>query len=137
VYATYYASHARPAGPVAQAVLVVDDNSDHLELLGAFFKACGAHVLFARNADAALAYLKHAVIHLVVSDLSMARQDGISLIRAIREPEGRQCTVPAIAVTGFYENYVRAREHGFDAFLQKPVSPDALAKTIRDLFEAR
>jgi CheY-like chemotaxis protein len=120
VYATYYASHARPAGPVAQAVLVVDDNSDHLELL-----------------DAALAYLKHAVIHLVVSDLSMARQDGISLIRAIREPEGRQCTVPAIAVTGFYENYVRAREHGFDAFLQKPVSPDALAKTIRDLFEAR
>ena len=120
-----------------KTLLVVEDNDDHLELLSTFLEFCGAKVAVARNVDAALTYLRIAKFDMVISDLAMPGKDGLDLIRSVRASAGPERTVPAIAVTGFYEQYAGARAQGFDVFLQKPVKVDALASTLREFFPGR
>lgn len=128
-----------PSGPLdlpdltRKTILVVDDNDDDLELLSTLLKACRANVLLARNADTGLAYLSNVRLDLLITDLAMPGKDGIALIQTLRGSKGPNQTVAAIALTGFYEQYANARIHGFDVFLQKPVNPDTLSRTLKEL----
>jgi CheY-like chemotaxis protein len=117
-----------------RTILLVDDNDDHLDLLLAFFHACQGHVLMARNVQTALVYLADANVDLLVSDLAMPGEDGIALIKALRSFKGERRRIPAIAVTGFEEQYLKARSQGFDAFLQKPINPETLASVVGKFF---
>ena len=112
-------------------LLVVDDNDDAVDILTKFLKACGAEVLFARNAMTAWGYVaaKHK-LDAVITDIAMPGMDGMELARRLRDqPSAR--SVPLIALTGFYDEY-KAREN-FDAFLCKPVDLDKLGEIIRSL----
>jgi two-component system, chemotaxis family, CheB/CheR fusion protein len=117
-------------------LIVVDDNDDSLRVLGEFLRACGAHVLEARGALTALSYVEtQDKVHAIVTDLSMPNMDGVELVQRIRtHPRGR--AIPAIALTGFYEQYMDTQGTGFNAFLRKPVDFDELCKTIRSVIHA-
>jgi CheY-like chemotaxis protein len=105
-------------------VLVIDDDDDSLEVLSAFFQACGAQALLARNAAGGLAYLDTAPkLDAVVTDLAMPNMDGIEFARRLRRHPSRK-QLPVIAVTAFYETYPNAPE--FDAWLRKPVDIEQL-----------
>lgn len=114
-------------------LLIVDDNDDSLELLGTFLRACGAHVLQARGALSALSYVDtQAKIDAVITDLSMPNLDGVELVQRLRaHVKGRH--LPAIALTGFYEQYMDTDGVGFSAFLRKPIDFDQLCATVRSL----
>jgi CheY-like chemotaxis protein len=116
-------------------ILVVDDNDDHAELMHAFLRAFRAEVRVVRNVDAALAYLSDAPFDLLISDLAMPRKDGLVLIRAIRAAKAPYQKIPALGVTGFYEQYARnqALGAGFNAFMPKPIQFETLAATLRDM----
>src|SRR5688572_14622507 len=112
-------------------LLVVEDNDDSLDMLDTFFKACGAVVRAARNVDAALAFFDtDSHFDALVSDLSMPGRDGLDLIRAVRRSRHHP-DIPAIALTGFYEQYSNARREGYDVSLQKPVDFDKLCIAIQ------
>jgi CheY-like chemotaxis protein len=112
-------------------LLVVDDNDDSLDTLDTFLTTCGAKVKAARNVDAALSFVDtERSIDAVVSDLSMPGRDGLDLIRHVRRHKTR-ATLPAIALTGFYEQYADARRAGYGVFLQKPVDFDKLCSAIQ------
>jgi two-component system CheB/CheR fusion protein len=119
-------------------LLVVDDNDDNLDMLGTFLRACGAHVLQARNAGSALSYVSTTTtIDAIITDLSMPNMDGVELAQRVRQLPGRQ-SIPVIALTGFYEKYMDT--HGvarFNAFLRKPVNLDELCKTVLSLTQSR
>jgi CheY-like chemotaxis protein len=118
-------------------LLVVDDNDDNLDMLGTFLRACGAHVLQARNAGSALAYVSTTTrIDAIITDLAMPTMDGVELARRVRQLPGRQST-PVIALTGFYEKYMNTHAARFDAFLRKPVNLDELCKTVLTLTQSR
>ena len=109
-------------------ILLVDDNEDALEVLGAFLGSCGASVLQARTAFDALAYIDtHPHIDVMITDLSMPGMDGFELVRRLRRHPSRSA-MPAIALTGFPESYMDRAD--FTAFLLKPTSFDDLCKTI-------
>ena len=113
-------------------LLVVDDNHDSLEMLDTFLSTCGAHVLRARNGATALAYIdQRQHIDAIVTDVSMPVMDGVELVRKLRAR--RPGHIPAIAVTGFYENYMTTAAGMFDAFLRKPLDLDNLCRTIRSV----
>jgi CheY-like chemotaxis protein len=116
-----------------RTILIVDDNDDALDMLGTFLRACDAHVLEARSAIGALAYIDNQPrIDLMITDLSMPDMDGIELVRRLRRHSSR-ASIPAIALTGFYEFYMDTT--GFDAFLRKPVNLDDLCTTITTTIE--
>lgn len=77
--------------------LVVDDTEEARALLHEKLSACGFRVAQARDAFHALERLPEVVPDLVVTDLRMPGQDGIDLVRRIREFSD----VPIIVITAY------------------------------------
>jgi CheY-like chemotaxis protein len=107
---------------------LVEDNEDTRVMVSQTLQHCGAVVTVYESADAAIA------------DLSMPRLNGLEFMRAIRRlPPGRGGTVPAIAVTAYYEEFAAAAalEVGFNAYMTKPIRLEQLARAVKELSAAR
>lgn len=117
-------------------ILVVDDDSDILELFATALIACGGQVSTADNASDALALAMRLRPHVIVSDIAMVGEDGYWLIRRLRQlPAAMGPTVPVIAATAYGREHSRARvlAAGFTDHLQKPVDPEALCRLVGKL----
>jgi two-component system OmpR family response regulator len=66
-------------------ILVVDDHRDIRDLLARYLVKQGLRASVAENAAAARRMLQSAGIDLVVLDVMMPGEDGLSLTRSIRE----------------------------------------------------
>jgi CheY-like chemotaxis protein len=104
-------------------VLVVDDDPDTRELLTEVLSGLGAKVTSVGSARHALERLTTDGADIVLSDIAMPEEDGLSLIRRIRGLPGPLAQVPAIALTAFAraDDRVRAIEAGYQMHLAKPV----------------
>jgi CheY-like chemotaxis protein len=109
-------------------VLLVDDHPDTRELLTEVLNTLGANVTAVGSARHAMEHLTTHGADVVVSDISMPEEDGLSLIRRIRHLPGPVADVPAIALTAFAraDDRARAIEAGFQMYLTKPVAPNEL-----------
>ena len=124
-------------------VLVVDDEDDARELLGAVLVSTGAQVETARTAAEGLAMFERFRPHLLVSDIGMPDEDGYSFIQRVRARAPEQGgLVPALAVTAYARAQDRAaaiaplRRHTRKArrarcavaplkdLMQRPAAPD-------------
>ncbi|MCU1347964.1 MAG: Two-component hybrid sensor and regulator [Acidobacteria bacterium] len=112
-------------------VLVVDDDAGARSVLSAMLRQFGASVDLAGSAAEALECLGRTTIDVVISDIAMTGEDGYALLRRIRGGENGHRDVPVIAVTALAETSPLLRA-GFDAFLQKPVEPHALAAAVAE-----
>jgi CheY-like chemotaxis protein len=117
-------------------VLLVEDHSDSRDIMKMVMEYQGALVVPAPNAKHALAILTTLTPDVLITDISMPGQDGVELVREARE-RGLLENVPTLAVSAFSPNDKRAREAGFDAYLQKPVDPNQLCTTVQALAHRR
>jgi CheY-like chemotaxis protein len=125
---------ARLPDLTGRLILVVEDDPDALELLRTVLEACGAKVLAASSTLHARGYLQTIKPELIVCDLALPREDGLRFIRSVRASGNPAlASLPAIAVTAFYEDYPPARAREFSAYFQKPIDLDALTRTIASL----
>src|SRR5262252_8922878 len=77
-------------------VLVVDDDKDTLELLEWVLQRAGADVVAVASAPQAMEALERERPHILVSDIAMPEEDGLSLMRRIRAlPKERGGRIPA------------------------------------------
>jgi CheY-like chemotaxis protein len=117
-------------------VLVVDDDADARSLLAFVLERCGARVVTADSADAALDVLREARPHVMLADIEMPRQDGYALIRRVRAlPASAGGATPAAALTAYAGAHDRARalQAGFQMHLAKPIDPAELAIVVAGL----
>ena len=124
----------RPSGPLSGVrVVVVDDEQDVRDLFTDMLQLAGADVRAACSAREALGLIEAQMPHTVVSDVMMPHEDGYWLIAALRAMGPRRPR--ALAITG--DPRVHSRDAllraGYDAFLSKPVSVDALTATVARL----
>lgn len=122
-------------GKVNQKVLVVDDESDILELLKYNLTKEGYDVKTASNGIKGVEIAKSFVPDLILLDIMMPKQDGVETCRQIREvPE--LANVFVIFLTARSEEYseVAAFEMGADDYITKPIKPRALMSRINALF---
>ncbi len=110
-------------------ILVVDDHREIRDLLGRYLVKHGMRASLAENAAAARRLLKSAQIDLVVLDVMMPGEDGLSLCRALRESED----IPVILLTAMGEETDRivGLEIGADDYLTKPFNPRELLARIK------
>lgn len=123
-----------------QFVLVVDDDPSTRELLVTVLSECGARVAAAASARAALDHLDTEVPTLIVADIGMPEQDGLTMMRTIRtREEHRGGVVPAVALSAYarLEDREAALAAGFNAFVTKPTTPSALISAIEQTLAAR
>ena len=109
-------------------VLVVEDARDIREPLGRYLREHGYRSSTAPDALNARRILKAAAIDLVVLDIMMPGEDGLSLCRFIRESS----QIPVILLTARGEEVDRiiGLEMGADDYIAKPFSPRELIARI-------
>jgi len=99
------------------SILVVDAEKDSRTLLSEFLRACDAIVLEADKIPRAKAYVSMHKLHLVVTDLVLPEEDGATFLKWLRlQPREQGGRIPAVAVTGFAENYPPAEVRGWAAY---------------------
>lgn len=109
-------------------VLIVEDARDIREPLGRYLREHGYRATTAQDALAARKVMKGAAIDLVVLDIMMPGEDGLSLCRSIRETS----QIPVILLTARGEEVDRiiGLEMGADDYIPKPFSPRELIARI-------
>ena len=109
-------------------ILVVDDARDIREPLTRYLKENGYRATPAESAAAARRSLRTAGIDLVILDIMMPGEDGLSLCRFIRESSG----VPVIMLTARGEELDRivGLEIGADDYVAKPFNPRELLARV-------
>jgi two-component system, cell cycle response regulator DivK len=107
------------------AVLVVDDDPDARGIFAGYLRSKGFVVFTAADGRAALEKAKTLGPDIIVMDLAMPRVDGFEAIRRLRESSWTRL-VPIIAVSAVPMSQDSALAAGCDAYLSKPVDPQAL-----------
>jgi two-component system OmpR family response regulator len=116
-------------GPIAPQILIVDDARDIREPLGQYLRKQGLRTRLAANAAEAREILDEAAIHLVVLDIMMPGEDGLSLCRWLVAHDGP----PVLLLTAMTDETDRivGLEIGADDYLVKPFNPRELLARIR------
>jgi len=110
-------------------ILIVDDARDIREPLGQYLRKQGFRTRLAANAAEARAALEEAIFALVVLDVMMPGEDGLSLCRWLVAQGGP----PVILLTAMADETDRivGLEIGADDYLVKPFTPRELLARIR------
>ncbi len=110
-------------------ILVVDDHREIRDLIGRYLLKNGFRVTTSESAAAARKALKAAAVDLVVLDIMMPGEDGLSLCRFLRESSD----TPVILLTAMAEDTDRVvgLEIGADDYVTKPFNPRELLARIR------
>lgn len=110
-------------------ILVVDDHRDIRETLAKYLGRHGYRVSTAEDARAARRVLQTAAIDLVVLDIMMPGEDGLSLCRDLRA----RSSIPIVLLTAMAEDTDRivGLELGADDYVTKPFSPRELLARIK------
>ena len=110
-------------------ILVVDDHREIRDLLAKYLAKHGFRVTVAEDGVAMKRVLKTSAIDLVVLDIMMPGEDGLSLCRHLRESGA----LPVILLTAMAEETDRVvgLEIGADDYLVKPFNPRELVARIK------
>lgn len=110
-------------------IAIVDDHRDIRDLVGKFLGRHGYRTSIAENAAACRRLVERNAIDLVVLDIMMPGEDGLSLCRYLRETTD----VPVIMLTALVEETDRivGLELGADDYLTKPFNPRELLARIK------
>jgi two-component system, OmpR family, response regulator len=114
--------------PQTPHILVVDDHADIRETLGAFLRRNGKRVTTASDAQEAREALRRNRINLVVLDIMMPGEDGLSLCRSLAGTDGPP--VLMLSARGEDIDRIVGLEVGADDYLPKPFNPRELLARV-------
>ena len=109
-------------------ILIVEDARDIREPLARYLRENSYRTTTAPDSAAARRIMKSAAIDLVVLDIMMPGEDGLSLCRSIRESS--QIPVVLLTAKGEEVDRIVGLEMGADDYLAKPFSPRELIARI-------
>jgi signal transduction histidine kinase len=120
-------------------ILVVDDDEGALEFARSSLEQFGASVQTAASADEAREQMAHGPPpDVLLSDLRMPGQDGLQLIRDVRQLDAARGRItPAAALTALARSTDRrdALEAGYQMHVAKPIDPFELAVAVEQLIK--
>jgi signal transduction histidine kinase/DNA-binding response OmpR family regulator len=123
-------------------VLLVDDETDSLEMVKFLLEDQGAIVTTATSADEAIGRFQEICPEILVSDVAMPEKNGYELLREIRALSAAttERAVPlAIALTAHVDEDVKQQAFaaGYRIHLSKPLDIDQLLAAIAALLKSR
>lgn len=119
-------------------VLIVDDNTQNLELIQAFMESLPCQLSLAHDGLEALAQIEKDRPDLVLLDVMMPKMSGFEVCQRVKaNPATRETII--IMVTALHElgDMERAVECGCDDFVSKPVNKVELLTRVRGLLSLR
>lgn len=119
----------------APRILVVDDDAELRALVADFLGANGLDVASAGNGVEMDARMAEQRFDLVVLDLMMPGEDGLSILRRLRKPGGPG--VIMLSAMGEETDRIIGLEVGADDYLPKPCNPRELLARVRAVLRRR
>ena len=118
-------------------ILLVEDNDMNRDMLSRRLQRKGHEVLMAADGMQAILMAESELPDLILLDMSLPVIDGWEAARRLKaDPKTRSIPLIMLTAHAFDEHRQRAADVGADAFLPKPVLPDALALEIRKVLAA-
>ena len=113
------------------SLLIIEDDLTFSTMLKTWLKKKGFEVEATGTCSRAKKLLSSHEFDLVLSDLRLPDQDGLTLLSWLREQSDQ---TPFIIMTSYAEiqNAVLAMKCGATDYIQKPIQPDELLKKIRE-----
>ena len=118
------------------SILIVEDDLTFATMLKTWLGKKGFLVDTAGSSARARKQLDAQPYDLVLSDLRLPDQDGISLLAWMKEHGHR---IPLIIMTGYadIQSAVQAMKNGANDYISKPVQPDVLLKKINEALQSK
>jgi DNA-binding response OmpR family regulator len=115
-------------------VLLVDDESDFVELVKERLESNGFKVVPAYDGKEALEKVDTENPDIIILDIMMPEMDGFDVCLRLKTDEAHK-RIPVIMLTAkFQASDIRfAQAIGADAYITKPFEPDALLDKMREL----
>ncbi len=126
-------------------ILTVDDESQIREIISTMLEEHDYIPLRAKNGEEALKIIKEEAPDLIILDVLMPEKSGIKLYRELKMSESLK-KIPVVICSGiarrtFLRTHIAPSKRGQESivepegYMEKPVSPDALAKIIKKLLD--
>ena len=124
--------------PSKPTILVVDDNSQNLELLQAYLEELECKVISATDGVQALEAVSKENPDLILLDIMMPRMSGFEVCRKLKA-EPTTADIPVVMVTALNElgDIERAVAAGTDDFLSKPINKLEMLTRVKSLLQVR
>ena len=117
-------------------ILIVDDEPDIRQIVGEILEDEGYGVAVAKDAETARIQFEENHPDLVLLDIWMPGEDGLSVLKKWGENGALQTPVVMISGHGNVETAVEAVKYGAYDFLEKPLSTAKLLLTVERALEA-
>lgn len=116
-------------------ILVIDDDALVLKSIKQILERSNYEVFCAKNGNEAENILDKANLNLIISDIRMPKEDGISVIKRLKERLTSKgiSDIPFIFITGYAseDTPIEALKLGAKDYLLKPFDLDELIKSIQ------
>lgn len=133
-----YSYDVKPKKNRQNSVLIIDDDSDQLNMLQLMVERAGYKVITAESAEEALHLVEERPFNVIVADYKMPNMNGFDFVKTLRrmDVEWNAQEVPVIVLTACGEDLeFSALEKGADMFCEKFRADSLLVKQIRFLLE--
>lgn len=121
------------------SVQVVDDDPHMLTLLMNILKTIGIEAISTHKAVAtALREIKGRPFDILIVDWAMEPDDGLVMVRALRQPTSPAPFIPIVFLTAYteQERVLAARDAGVTEVIRKPLSIGELNRKIVSIIES-
>lgn len=135
---TFMTSHGIPLERLEdeeRSILVVDDDPYYLDIISAVLAKLGDHKIYVASTgfDAGAQVVDYNP-HLIILDIHLSDMDGRMVCRRVKSrPETRNTRI--LAISGYIQDDEVAglKDYGFDSYLKKPFSIEALSENVQTL----
>lgn len=115
-------------------ILAVDDDDRLRELLKRFLTREGHDVSTAKDAASARKLMATMSFDLVILDVMMPGEDGLSLLKSVRE-KNQDTPVILLTARGLPSERIEGLRNGADDYLSKPFEPEELVLRIASILK--
>lgn len=117
-----------------QLVIMAEDERHDWEIYGKILWYNGFDVLHAEDGEEALRLIRSRLPDLIILDLMLPKVDGLEICRRVKAENATE-GIPVIALSARSEGEYgsRARAAGFTGYLEKPIGPLAVLRTVEEL----
>jgi len=120
-------------------LLLAEDNLTNQKVIMFMLEKLGCQIDLARNGKEALILHESITYDLIIMDIQMPEMNGFEATKAIRKKEaktGQHTPILAMTAHAMKEHQEQCLTAGMDAYISKPVQPEALTGAITKLLAA-
>jgi CheY-like chemotaxis protein len=116
---------------VKKKILIVEDNSDSLEIMNLFITKMGYQAIKAKNSQEAITLAEAENPDLIFMDMDLPDVDGVKTTAILRR-NAKTSHIPVVAITAWISGLwqEKAARAGIATYLVKPITPQTLKETM-------